>query len=293
MVRLIASNTLIQKETHPMKRTWLEPVSYDKYSFIKVETATNGVATVTMNDPDNLNSIGPEQHREMEDIWLDIARDESIKVLVLTGAGRAFSAGGDVKRMAQRAGTDFGLEYALRVPQNTLRLFEHMLLTPQPIIAAVNGDAIGLGLTVALFADMSLVAEDARLGDTHIKVGLVAGDGGAVVWPLVVGPQRAKEFLMRGKLFKGAEAASMNLVNYAYPKDQVLSEALKVAEEIASQPLWAVRWSKAAVNKLLKAQLNQVLELSIAYESLTMLTHDYKEATTAFAEKRKAEFKGW
>lgn len=276
-----------------MKRTWLDPVGYDEYDFIRVEVADTGVATVTLNDPDKLNSIGPEQHRELEDIWIDLARDESIRVIVLTGAGRAFSAGGDVKRMAQRAGTEFGLEYALRVPQNTLRLFEHMLLVPQPIIAAVNGDAIGLGLTVALFADMSLVADDARLGDTHVKVGLVAGDGGAVVWPLLVGPQRAKEFLMRGKLLKGAEAAAMNLVNYAYPKDQVLAEAVKIAEEIAGQPVWAVRWSKAAVNKLLKAQLNQILELSIAYESLTMLTQDYKEAATAFAEKRKPEYKGY
>ena len=276
-----------------MQRTWLDPVAYDKYSFIKIEVAETGVATVTLNDPDKLNSIGPEQHREMEDIWLDLARDESIRVIVLTGAGRAFSAGGDVKRMAARAGTEFGLEYALRVPQNTLRLFEHMLLVPQPIIAAVNGDAIGLGLTVALFADMSLVAEDARLGDTHIKVGLVAGDGGAVVWPLLVGPQRAKEFLMRGKLLKGAEAAAMNLVNYAYPREDVLGEAIKVAEEIAAQPVWAVRWSKAAVNKLMKAQLNQILELSIAYESLTMLTQDYKEAATAFAEKRRPDYKGY
>jgi enoyl-CoA hydratase len=268
-------------------------VDYDSYRFLKVEKTENGVATVTMNNPDTLNAIGPDNHKELEYIWIDLARDEEIRTIILTGAGRAFSAGGDVKKMAARAGTDFGLQYALRVPQNTLRLFEHMLLVPQPIIAAVNGDAIGLGLTVALFADMSLVADDARLGDTHIKVGLVAGDGGAVIWPLLVGPQRAKEFLMRGKLLKGAEAAAMNLVNYAHPKEEVLPEALKIAAEIAAQPLWAVRWSKAAVNKLLKAQLNQVLELSIAYESLTMLTDDYKEAASAFAEKRKPQFRGW
>lgn len=276
-----------------MNRTWLNPVSYDRYSFIKVEVDDNGVGTVTMNEPEKLNAVGPEQHREVEDIWLDLARDESIKTIVFTGAGRAFSAGGDVKRMAQRAGTQFGLEYALRVPQNTLRIFEHMLLVPQPIIAAVNGDAIGLGLTLALFADMSVVADDARLGDTHVKVGLVAGDGGAVIWPLLVGPQRAKEFLMRGKLLKGAEAASLGLVNYAFPKEDVVSEAHKIATEIAGNPLWAARWSKAAVNKQLKAQLNQILELSIAYESLTMLTEDYKEAVNAFADKRKPEFKGF
>ena len=179
------------------------------------------------------------------------------------------------------------------MPQNTLRIFEHMLLCPQPIIAAVNGDALGLGFTLALFSDMSIVADDARLGDTHIKVGLVAGDGGAVIWPLLIGPQKAKEYLMRGKVIRGAEAEKLGLVNYAYPKEQVLEEALKVAREIAAQPIWAVRWSKAAVNKQLKAQLNQVLELSIAYESLTMLTHDFAAATRAFANKEKPVFKGY
>lgn len=268
-------------------------MTYSKYEFLKVEVDANGVAIVTMNDPDKLNAIGPENHKELEYIWIDLARDESIKVIVLTGAGRSFSAGGDIKKMAARAGTEYGLQYALRVPQNTLRIFEHLLLVPQPIIAAVNGDAMGLGMTLALFADMSVVAEDARLGDTHVKVGLVAGDGGAVVWPLLVGPQRAKEFLMRGKLLRGAEAAEMSLVNYAFPKENVLDEAMKIATEIAANPVWAVRWSKAAINKQLKAQLNQILELSIAYESLTMLTHDYKEAATAFAEKRKPEFKGY
>jgi enoyl-CoA hydratase/carnithine racemase len=268
-------------------------MDYSKYAFLKVEIDENGVATVTMNDPEKLNAVGPENHKELEYIWVDLARDESIKAIVFTGAGRAFSAGGDIKKMAARAGTEFGLQYALRVPQNTLRIFEHMLLVPQPIITAVNGDAIGLGLTLALFSDMSVVADDARLGDTHVKVGLVAGDGGAVMWPLLVGPQRAKEFLMRGKLLKGAEAAAMNLVNYAFPKADVLAEAHKIATEIAANPIWAVRWSKASINKQLKAQLNQILELSIAYESLTMLTVDYKEATNAYAEKRKPEFKGF
>lgn len=268
-------------------------IDYSKYNLLTVSTDSDGVCTLTMDDPDKLNAISPENHWELEHIWVDLARDESIKTIVFTGAGRAFSAGGDIKKMADRAGTEYGLQYALRVPQNTLRIFEHMLLCPQPIIAAVNGDALGLGFTLALFSDMSLVAEDARLGDTHIKVGLVAGDGGAVIWPLLIGPQKAKEYLMRGKVLRGAEAESLGLVNYAFPKEQVLEEALKIAREIAAQPVWAVRWSKAAVNKQLKAQLNQVLELSIAYESLTMLTHDFGAATRAFANKEKPVFKGF
>ena len=270
-----------------------QPVDYSRYKFLSVSTDAEGICTLTMNDPDKLNSVGPHNHWELEQIWVDLARDEKIKVIVFTGAGRAFSAGGDIKMMADRAQTEYGLQYALRVPQNTLRIFGHMLLCPQPIIAAVNGDAIGLGTTLALFADMSLVADDARLGDTHIKVGLVAGDGGAVVWPLAVGPQKAKEFLMRGKLLRGAEAASMGLVNYAYPKAEVVDRAMEIARELAAQPVWAVRWSKASVNKQLKTALDQVLETSIAYEALTMLTHDYKAATTAFANKQQPEFKGY
>ena len=262
-----------------MDNPFAKPIDYSEFDFLTVEVGEDGVAVVTMNDPDRLNAVGPQNHWQLEDIWLKLARDESIKVIVLTGAGKAFSAGGDVKLMAERAQTEYGLQYALRVPQNTLRLWEHLLLCPQPIIAAVNGDAI--------------VAEDAKVGDTHIRVGLVAGDGGAVMWPLLVGPQRAKEYLMRGKLLNGAKAEELGLVNYAFPRDQVLDEALKIAREIADQPLWAVRWSKASVNKQLKAQVNQILELSIAYEAMTMLTHDYAGATRAFAEKRKPVFKGY
>src|SRR5205085_2361592 len=121
----------------------------------------------------------------------------------------------------------------------------------------------------------------------------VAGDGGAVVWPLLVGHQKAKEYLMRGKLLRGSEAAEMGLVNYAFPAEEVVNRALEIAREIAAQPIWAVRWSKASVNKQLKAQLNQILELSIAYESMTMLTHDYHAATKAFANKEKPVFKGY
>lgn len=274
-----------------MENEFAKPIDYSDFDFFTVDVGEDGVAIVTMNDPDKLNAVGPHNHWQLEDIWLKLARDESIKVIVLTGAGRAFCAGGDVKLMADRAQTEFGLKYALRVPQNTLRLWEHLLLCPQPIIAAVNGDALGLGTSLFLFCDMSIVADDAKLGDTHIRVGLVAGDGGAVMWPLLVGPQRAKEYLMRGKILNGAKAEEIGLVNYAFPRDQVLDEAVKIAREIAGQPVWAVRWSKASVNKQIKAQVNQVLELSIAYESMTMMTADYKAATTAFANKEKPDRK--
>lgn len=268
-------------------------IDYSEFTFFTVDIGEDGVTTVTMNDPDKLNAVGPHNHWQIEDIWLKLARDERVKVIVLTGAGRAFCAGGDIKLMAQRAQTEYGLKYALRVPINTLRIWDQILMTPQPIIAAVNGDAIGLGTSLSVFCDISVVAEDARLGDTHVRVGLVTGDGGSVMWPLLVGPQKAKEYLMRGKLLDGKKAEEIGLVNYAVPKDQVLNEALKIAREIAAQPIWAVRWSKAAVNKALRDQVNLTGELSIAYEAMTMLTHDYKEATNAFANKQKPTFKGY
>jgi enoyl-CoA hydratase len=264
-------------------------MAYENYKFLLVENK-DGIATVTINRAETLNSVTPDVHTELEYIWIDLARDPDVKAIVLTGAGRAFSAGGDVKAMAARALTPYGNKYALAVP--SLRIFEHMLSTPQPIIAAVNGDALGLGMTLALFADISIVAEDARLGDTHIKIGLVAGDGGAVIWPLIIGVQKAKEFLMRGKPVRGHEAAAMNLVNHAVPKDQVLAKAQEMAAEIAANPYWAVSWTKLSINKMIKQQLNLIMDSSIAYESLTMMTNDYKEAATAFAEKRTPSFTG-
>lgn len=266
-------------------------VSYEKYQYIKVENR-DGIATVTLNRPELLNAVNPEVHAELEYIFMDIARDESINVVVLTGAGRAFSAGGDIKRMAERANTQAGFEYAIRVPEKTRRIYNTLLEVEQPIIAAINGDAIGLGANIALFCDITVASETARLGDTHVKVGLVAGDGGAIIWPLLVGPQRAKEFLMRGMLVKGAEAAQIGLVNHAVPAEDVMAKAYAIAEELAALPKWAVRWTKLSMNKNLKQQLNLTLDTSISYEALSMQTYDYGEAARAFAEKRKPVFKG-
>ena len=231
-------------------------------------------------------------HAELEKVWLDLAEDKEVNVIVFTGAGKFFSAGGDIKRMASRWGTDEGWRFSLEVPAATRRMFQNILEVSQPIICAVNGDAVGLGATLALFSDVSVISETAKFGDTHVKVGLVAGDGGAVVWPLLIGPNRAKEFLMRGRLVSGAEAHQLNLVNHQAPADQVMDKAMEIARELAAMPPLAVRWTKLSVNKWLKQQLNLVLDASIAYEMLSMNSKDHHEAAMAFIEKRKPEFKG-
>jgi enoyl-CoA hydratase len=167
-----------------------------------------------------------------------------------------------------------------------------MLDVEQPIIGAINGDAVGLGATIALFCDVIVASEKARFADTHVRVGIVAGDGGAVIWPVLIGPARAKEFLMRGHFINGAEAAKIGLVNYAVPPEEVLPKAREIAQELAEGPTWAIRWSKLSVNKWLKDQVNLIMDASLAYEMLTFNTEDHKEAARAFVEKRKPKYQG-
>ncbi|HJY83712.1 MAG TPA: enoyl-CoA hydratase-related protein [Candidatus Binatia bacterium] len=266
---------------------------YSHYECIKVEKADK-LATVTLNRPDSLNAVNPQLHHELERIWVDLAEDSDVNAILLTGAGRAFCAGGDVKGMASRSGGggEGGQRRFALNPAGGKRLVQNMLEVEQPIIGAINGDAVGLGATIALFCDVIVASEKARFGDPHVRVGIVAGDGGAVIWPLLIGPARAKEFLMRGHLVNGAEAAKMGLVNYAVPPEQVLSKARELAQELADGPTWAVRWSKLSVNKWLKDQLNLILDASLAYEMITFTTEDHKEAARAFVEKRKPRFQG-
>jgi len=264
---------------------------YSRYEFIKIEKQDR-LATVTLNRPEALNAVNPGLHRELERIWLDLAEDSEVNAIILTGAGRAFCAGGDIKGMSSRSGTGEGRRSALVTPAGGRRIVQNMLEVEQPIIGAINGDAVGLGATIALLCDVVVASESARFGDTHVKVGIVAGDGGAVIWPLLIGPARAKEFLMRGTLINGADGARIGLVNYAVPPAAVLAMAHEIARELADGPTWAIRWTKLSVNKWLKDQVNLILDASLAYEMITFNTEDHREAARAFVEKRKPQFKG-
>jgi enoyl-CoA hydratase len=245
----------------------------------------NGVATITLNRPDSRNAVSRRMHTELSEIWPRVSKDPEIDAVVLTGAGKAFCAGGDVKGMDAGAFKNPGLNTT-----EARLLVTTLLEVEQPIIAAINGDAIGLGATLALFCDITVASETARIADPHIKVGLVAGDGGAVIWPHLIGPNRAKEFLMRGNMINGADAARMGLVNYAVPAGEVMKKANELARELADGPRWAIRWSKVSVNKVLKESVNLVLDASLAYEEISMTLADHKEAARAFVEKRKPVF---
>src|SRR5260221_2026864 len=266
---------------------------YSQYECIKVEKADT-LATVTVNRQDYLNAVNPQLDHELERSWLDLAEDTEVNAILLTGAGKAFCAGGDVKGMASPSGSrkeGKPRPFALN-PAGGRRLVQRMLDVEQPIIGAINGDAVGLGATIALFCDVIVASEKARFGDPHVRVGIVAGDGGAIIWPALIGPARAKEFLMRGHLVNGTDAAKMGLVNYAVPPEQVLPKAQEIARELASGPTWAIRWSKLSVNKWLKDQVNLILDASLAYEMITFTTEDHKEAAQSFVEKRKPKYQG-
>lgn len=265
---------------------------YSKYRFLAI-TREAGIATLTLNQAENRNAIHAEMHAELEQVWLDLSADSSVNVIIMTGAGKMFSAGGDIKRMASRFGTEEGWKYSLEIPASTRRMFQNILEVRQPIIAALNGDAVGLGATLALFSDVTIIADGAKFGDSHVKVGLVAGDGGAVVWPLLVGPTRAKEFLMRGRLVNGTEAQALGLINHSVPVEEVMALAAKLAAELNALPPLAVQWTKLSVNKWIKQQLNLILDASIAYEMLSINSKDHHEAAMAFIEKRPPVYKGF
>lgn len=262
---------------------------YSRYETLLIEKK-GGIATITLNRPDLLNAIAETgegvSHREVEDIWVDLADDEEVNVIVITGAGRAFSAGGDIKGMLARTGTDLGWKQAIKTTRVVKRMLGNMLDVPQPIIAAVNGHAMGLGSTIAVMSDISVISETARIGDTHVRVGLVAGDGGTVAYPLLLGLPRAKDYLMRGLVIDGKEAERIGLINYSVPAEQVTAKAIEIADDINSLPPLAVRWTKSAINQAVKSHFAMIADSSVAYESLSMLSKDHAEATRAFAEKR-------
>ena len=270
-------------------------IDYGEYEFLNVAVADR-IATITINRPDRLNAVHNALHHELEQIWIDVRADQDVNAIILTGAGRAFCAGGDVKGMAEGSLSGAapkkgkGRGRGPIAASNGRRVIENMLDVEQPIIGAINGDAIGLGATLALLCDITVASEKARFADTHVKVGIVAGDGGAVIWPLLIGPHRAKEFLMRGNFISGAEAGRIGMVNYAVGPDDVMTKAHELARELADGPTWAIRWSKLAVNKWLKQQANLILDASLAYEMMTFSTKDHQEAVKAFVEKRKPNF---
>jgi enoyl-CoA hydratase len=257
-------------------------MTYSDYQTLLFSRA-GAVLTVTINRPRAYNAVDGVLHRELSRVFGEIAADESVDAVVLTGAGKAFSAGGDLDffRNVTPAQLDAVFVEARKIIVDLVDL-------PQPIIAAVNGAAAGLGATLALFCDVVYAADDAKISDPHVRIGVTAGDGGAVIWPLLVGVARAKEYLMTGDSVSAAEAERIGLVNRVVPAAEVVSQAHAFAERLTKGSRMAIRSSKAAVNKVLRERVNLVLDTSLAFEKECFGTEFHRDALEAFAQKRAA-----
>ena len=247
------------------------------------------VLTVTLDRPESLNAVDGAMHDELSRVFYDIALDEESDVVVLTGAGRAFSAGGDVPWLLDLCDDRAGWE---RVRVEAKRIVFGLLDCEKPVIAKVNGHAAGLGATIALFCDVVFASEKARIADPHVRVGLVAGDGGALIWPQLIGYVRAKEYLLTGDPVSAPKAAEIGLINHCVPAEELDRRVDAFCDRLAGGATAAIRYTKVAVNIGLRQVAHTLMDASIAYESMTNGTRDHREALRAFIEKRAPDFGG-
>ena len=261
-------------------------MDYSRYRYLAIERQGK-VLTVALNRPESLNAINADLHTELSWIFADIAQDKDTEAVLLTGKGRAFCAGGDIKWFQNLTGPQLDALFI-----EARKIIIDMLEVEQPIIAAVHGAATGLGATLALFSDIIIAAENTKFADPHVKVGVVAGDGGAVIWPWLIGTARAKEYLMTGDVLTAQEADRIGLINRVVPADKVMPTAMEFATRLANGPTKAIRWTKVSVNKILRDTANLVLDTSLALEKHCFYSEDHKEAVNAFIEKRQPKFTG-
>lgn len=263
-------------------------VDYSRYKQLLFKR-DGRVLTITMNDPDHLNAAGKLMHFELSHVFNDVADDEDTDVVILTGAGRAFSAGGDIAHM--QTSTDEP-HYFYRSITEGKRTVMSMLDCPKPIICRMNGDAIGLGATLALFCDLVIAVDTARLADPHVRVGYVAGDGGAAIWPQLIGYMRAKQYLLGGGTISAPDAASIGLINFAVSAEELDAKVEEWSRRFASGARRSIQWTKLTLNTGLKQVAASMLDVGFAYEGMSNHTLDHKEAVDAFLNKRKPVFHG-
>lgn len=258
----------------------------DKYKSLKF-TRRERILTIELNRPDSLNAVDKQMHDELGQVFSDAASDEQSDVIILTGAGRAFSAGGDITHM--QAVVD-NPELFLHEAEVAKRIVFSLLDLEKPIIARINGPAVGLGATLALLCDVTFMSRKAKIGDPHVGIGLVAGDGGAVIWPHLVGFARAKEFLITGELLDASRALEVGLINHVVDAD-ILNETVDAfCDRLAAGSTRAIRWTKTIVNIELKRIAAAVMHAGMAYETLTAYSADHAAAVSAFREKRQIVF---
>ena len=248
----------------------------------------DNIGILTVNRPDKLNAISNELTSELRSLLGELEKEEKLRVLVITGAGdKAFVAGADIKELVDR-----DARIGRRVSRERQEVFSRLENLPVPVIAAVNGYALGGGLELALACNIRICSEKAQFGAPEVKLGIIPGDGGTQRLPRLIGLGRAMEMILTGDFIDAQEAHRIGLVNGVYSPEELMDKAMELAQKIASRPPLAIRYAKEAVNRSQEGDTASGFSLESYLHALTCTTEDKKEGVAAFLEKRKGKFKG-
>ncbi len=258
---------------------------YSRFTFDR----DGAVLTAAITSDHPVNGVDAAMHEEFGKVFSDLQRDSASDIIILTAKGRAFCAGGDFDWFDEQIENPSKFR---DIAWEAKRIVSSILEMEKPIICRLNGAAAGLGATIALLCDIIIADDKALLGDPHVKVGLVAGDGGALIWPQLIGFAKAKELLMTGDMLTALEAKDLGLINYAVPTDQLDAKVSELVAKLQGNPKWAVRWTKTVANIPLRALAAQMMDASVGWESVSNIHADRREAVDAFREKRKPNLTG-
>ena len=259
---------------------------YGQYKHLLFERKEHGILLITINRPDVMNATNARLHWELSRVWLDVADDSDTRVVVITGAGKAFSAGGD-RDMMEGFGKD--IDTMAGVMKEAGDIVYNIVNLDKPVVSAINGVAVGAGLAVALMADISIVSETARFTDGHLRIGVVAGDHAVILWPLLCGMAKAKYYLLTADFIDGKEAERIGLVSLCVPQDQLMDRAMKVARGLGRGPQQALKWTKRSLNNWLR-MFGPAFDASLGFEMLGFFSADLKEGVDAIQQKRAPVF---
>lgn len=261
-------------------------MKYSEYEHLTFELRPNGVLLVTISRPEVLNATNARLHWELTQVWRSADEDPAVRVVLVTGAGKAFSAGGDLAKIERNAGS---FDYAVQTMREASDIVYSLINLDKPIVSAINGVAVGAGLAVALLADISIVSETARITDGHLRLGVGAGDHAAIIWPLLCGMAKAKYYLLTSEFIDGKEAERIGLVSLCVPAAKLMDTAWEVANKLAAGSQPALRWTKRALNNWLR-MAGPIFDTSLALEMLSFFGQDVREGVRAIREKRPPNF---
>lgn len=262
----------------------------DFASYQCIEFRRDGrILTMVLNRPEQRNAVNARLHHELSRVFTDVQRDRDSDIVVLTGNGSAFCAGGDIDWMQLSVDEPDEFEKTAREAKD---IVYSQLDLEKPLICKLNGHATGLGASLALLCDIIIASDEAKIGDPHVSVGLVAGDGGALIWPQLVGYAKAKKYLLTGELMLAAEAERIGLITDVVPRAELDAAVDGMAQRLVSGATKAIRWSKVATNLPLRQLFHSYFDAGVAYECMSNLTADHAEAVKAFRERRKPVFTG-